>query len=362
MMERKKIEEMLLDKNGNPSRLKKIQNAGFLSALLEAFPHDDVNTAIWLSYSGNVCRTCRMCSKPLKITNFKIGFKDTQNWCSIACRDSDPSFIQSLSKAIRSVDMDARAAKIKSTCLERYGVDHPSKHKPTMDRIQEARSASIPSMIEKSRQTCLERYGVETYFESNDFLNRTLPRHSKAQEKLAAFIQSLGFTTRTDRTIIGPKEIDVVVDGTNIGFEVNGVYWHSSGNREEDITARTRHVNKSIECRDKGFRLIHLTDVEINKKWTIVESMVRSVLGRSGRLMARKGKVVEVDSASARRFFDATHIQGFAPCGLYYGLEIDGNLLCLMGFNKARFDKRYDWELVRFSSALNTTVVGGFES
>lgn len=44
----------------------------------------------------------------------------------------------------------------------------------------------------------------------------------------------------------------------------------------------------------------------------------------------------------------------------WIGLFHDEELVSVMGWNKARFDKNYDWELVRFASVLNTTVVGWF--
>ena len=41
------------------------------------------------------------------------------------------------------------------------------------------------------------------------------------------------------------------------------------------------------------------------------------------------------------------------------GLEYNGILLSVMTFSKPRFNKNYEWELVRFCNLLNHNVVGG---
>jgi hypothetical protein len=41
------------------------------------------------------------------------------------------------------------------------------------------------------------------------------------------------------------------------------------------------------------------------------------------------------------------------------GLKYDNQLVSVMTFSKPRFNKKYEWELVRFCNLLNHTVVGG---
>lgn len=358
---KKEIEEKLLDKNGNPSRLKKKQHAGFLSKILETFPHEDVNTSIWKAYSGNVCKRCNVCNKELKIANFKIGQKDSQKWCSNKCKDSDPLFREIIKEGMKKIDYVKRAEDIRNTCMRKYGVPHVTNVPEIMAKIEEKRPQSIMKMLETNRKTCLERYGTPTYFSSKDFKERVKSFESNVQKELKEFIEGLGFKTRTDRSVLNGKELDILVEGTNIAFEVNGIFWHSSWDSESDRVARTRHLEKTLNCREKGIRLIHLTDTEISKKREIVESMIRSILGKTEyRIPARKCSISRIGNGMAGDFLNSTHIQGWAPCGHFFGLFLEDELVSVMGFSKARFDKNYDWELVRFSSKLNTTVVGGF--
>lgn len=186
---------------------------------------------------------------------------------------------------------------------------------------------------------------------------------SKIEEKVAEFVKSMGFViVENDRNILpNGKKIDIWVEGRRVGFEVNGVYSHSSWDRGSDRVAQKRHLEKSNLAKEAGIRLVHFTDVEIETKWPIVSSMIKSILGKSDRrIYARKCEVKVIDYQTGYGFLNETHIQGGAPCAIWIGLFHGGELVSVMGWNKARFDKNYDWELVRFASALNTTVVGGF--
>ena len=402
------IEKYLLDKNGNPSRMKKIQNAGFFRAVLAVNPHDDENTSMYLTYHGVECRRCHLCGTPMKIANFKIGWKETAHWCSIRCRDADPEYIEYHKKTLEKIDHAARMEKQRETVKQRYGVDHIAKTDHFKTRMKEFhQTADRGAMREKYKQTCKERYGVEHYYQSEEFkkavwgdsdarkallekryetckekygtehylrsraFEETMkeryggfyPSPSKPELVVKSFIEMLDLVAESSNRSILPngKEIDVWVAEKRVGFEVNGVYWHSSWNHETDREFKKKHLKKSMDAKEAGIRLVHFTDIEIETKWLIISSMIRSILGKSERrIYARKCKVKVIDYATGYGFLNETHIQGGAPCAIWIGLFREEELVSVMGFNKARFDKTYQWELVRFASALNTTVVGGF--
>lgn len=77
------------------------------------------------------------------------------------------------------------------------------------------------------------------------------------------------------------------------------------------------------------------------------------------RLGARACTVGEVDSKTEKAFLNHNHLQGYHPSSLCYGLFYRGSLVSLMSFVKPRFNKKTDWELLRFCNKLNTQVVGG---
>lgn len=73
---------------------------------------------------------------------------------------------------------------------------------------------------------------------------------------------------------------------------------------------------------------------------------------------ARNLVVKEVSFKDVEDFFNNTHMQGAIGGKLYIGLYSGDNLIMGMILGKARYGK-YEWEILRMSCLLNTTVVGG---
>lgn len=91
-----------------------------------------------------------------------------------------------------------------------------------------------------------------------------------------------------------------------------------------------------------------------------MKSKLRNLFGIYGRtIYARKCEVREVGAASASAFLRENHLQGPVNSPVRLGLYSGEELAALMTFGKCRFDKKHEWELVRFCSKLNTRVVGG---
>ena len=67
-----------------------------------------------------------------------------------------------------------------------------------------------------------------------------------------------GTIIRNIRQIISPKELDFYLPDLNLAIEYNGLYYHSI---EYGIPS-DYHYNKSIQCFNKGIRLIHFYEFE----------------------------------------------------------------------------------------------------
>ena len=76
-------------------------------------------------------------------------------------------------------------------------------------------------------------------------------------------------------------------------------------------------------------------------------------------IYARQCSIVELDTQQERDFFNKTHIQQYVSSSVCYALEFDGEIVAAMSFIKSRFNKNYEYELLRYSSNLNCVVVGG---
>lgn len=177
---------------------------------------------------------------------------------------------------------------------------------------------------------------------------------SSGEFELRNFITNLGFEIEiNNRNLISPLEIDIFVPEKRIAFEFNGVYWHS----EKINSDKKYHVKKYNLCKENGVHLIQIFEDEWSTKKDIVLSRIKSVLGVSDKVYARKCVVREIDSKTATEFLDAHHIQGSTPSLVKLGLYHESTIVALMTFGKSRFKNNSEYELLRYCSL--GTVVGG---
>jgi hypothetical protein len=182
---------------------------------------------------------------------------------------------------------------------------------------------------------------------------------STAESEIMDYILSLDANieyTMNDRGILpSGAEIDIYIPQHKLGIEFNGVYWHSDLYKSKEY-----HLKKTKMASSVGVTLIHIFDYQWNLKRDVVKSMIASKLGFTQKIHARKCEIRKVSSKEKGKFLNRTHIQGKANSSVNIGLFYDNSLVSIATFNKSRYDKTADWELVRFSSELHTTVIGGF--
>jgi G:T-mismatch repair DNA endonuclease (very short patch repair protein) len=158
-----------------------------------------------------------------------------------------------------------------------------------------------------------------------------------------------------DRTVLNGRELDFWIPDSQLAIEVNGLYWHS----EEMRSDKSAHLNKHQACLDLGIKLLQFWDCEVRDKRPIVESLIRHHVGATNtKVFGRSTKIIELTSKQSRPFLDANHIQGDVNASVRLGLTCQDNLVSVMTFSKARFGA-HEWELTRFASLVNTSVVGG---
>lgn len=177
------------------------------------------------------------------------------------------------------------------------------------------------------------------------------------ENKLHKFLNNLNieFTTNT-RSVISPYELDVFIPDKNIAIEIDGLYWHS----DAKIKDKNYHLMKQNMCQSIDVRLIHIFEDEIRDKWQIVKSRIKAALGLTPyKIQARKCTVKEIDSKLANKFIEKYHIQGSAKSSVNMGLFYKNRLCAVMTFCKSRFNKKYEWELLRYCTLSNFNVIGG---
>lgn len=277
--------------------------------------------------------------------------------------------------------------KAKATCVERYGVDNPSK---------------FPTFNNKVKKTCLEKYKVDNVaqahysseamrFLSDDvffteqyeqFSVRSLAKQynisvkpiygkinklglpfrehtSSFEADVVAYIESIyqDKIIKNDWSICNNKQLDILLPEMKLAFECNGTYWHS----ETQGRGKDYHIGKTNQCAKKGIILVHIWEHDWYQKNAIIKSIISNKLKKNqNKINARDTRVSVISNEDAREFFNKNHLQGqfyqkAINLGLYHGKE----LLSVMSFGKSRFNVNYQWELLRFATKVNHTVVGG---
>jgi len=119
------------------------------------------------------------------------------------------------------------------------------------------------------------------------------------------------------------------------------------------------HLNKTKRCLEKNIQLIHIFDTEWSSKKEIVKDILSAKTGNNKTIFARKCKIRELHNKEKTDFLTDNHIQGRDRSSVAYGLFYENDLVFVATFGKSRFNKKYEWELIRMCSKVGFSVVGG---
>lgn len=180
-------------------------------------------------------------------------------------------------------------------------------------------------------------------------------RVSRAESHIAQFVQDLlldDLVLTSDRSIIRPFELDIVVPSRKVAVEFNGVYWRSEAQGKE----KWYHHEKWKRCQAQGYQLIQVWEDTWEDRPEAVKAMIASKLGANQRkrVFGRNTSVVTVPLTDARQFLEEHHIQGWTRASAYLGLEHpDLGLVAVCAF---KISKR---EVVLERYATSVHVIGG---
>lgn len=159
-----------------------------------------------------------------------------------------------------------------------------------------------------------------------------------------------------DRKQITPNELDIYIPKESLAIEFNGIFYHSY-DHNESTEERNKHKTKHLKCMDKSIDLIQINEREWLEKPDIIKSIIANKLGKSNRMYARKCKISQIDKKTHKQFMKLNHISGDGKSPFVaYGLFTDDKLVSVMSFSK---HNKHEWEINRFATILNHTVIGG---
>jgi len=189
--------------------------------------------------------------------------------------------------------------------------------------------------------------------------------NSTGEKELKEFIISIYSNTLIERKKFKKDsrkyELDIYLPDLNIGFEYNGLYWHSDLKRDKNY-----HIDKTKFFKDLGIRIVHIFEDEWLNKQNIVKIKIKNILGVSDseKVPARKIVIKEISNREKTPFLESYHIQSSDHSEIKLGGFYNNELVAVMTFSKLRnalgnkIKKLGEYELSRYASSKN--VVGGF--
>jgi len=336
---------------------------------------------------------CKYCSKETTFKNFIYGYLE---FCSVNCSNHFKDYSRTPEKNEKIQE------KRKKTSLLKFGVECNLQ---LIDTAKEKNIFSNDNNSEKSlkakeqkKQTMLERYGttktsLQDYIQNREFLteeyilqnfiklgkfnceaameffNCSRTYFNKFNLPLAInkgedWLFKLIGGKKNDRTLIKPLELDILSSDFKFCVEFNGLAFHSSGysissvfNKPEN---KNYHLNKTDLVEAKGYQLFHIFENEFLdiKKRNIWTSIIKNKMLLNEKIHARKTSIKIVSSKESNTFLDQNHLQGAINSHIRLGLFYNDELVSLMTFGKSRFNRQYEYELLRFCSKKDFYIPG----
>ncbi len=300
-----------------------------------------------------------------------------------------------LNKRIESFKKSNYKENFKKICNEKWGVDHPwmnkDIHKKTVEFFYSDYKQRIEEKIKNSEYTfigfeksssgnlifhckkCNSNFNILSYQfyyrqnNNNPICTNCYPISENAsisQIELYNFIKDnyTGEIISDCKNIIDQYEIDVYLPEIKIGFEFNGIYWHS-----EKFKDNKYHLNKHRKAVSNNIKLYSIWEDDWNIKKEICKSFILNKLGKTNtKIYARNCKVVEITHNEARKFLNSNHLQGNCNSSIRLGLYYNEKIVSVMTFSKLRKPLNRElknssniYELTRFCNEINISVVGG---
>lgn len=228
--------------------------------------------------------------------------------------------------------------KRQNTCLEKYGVNNPSK-------LQEVQN--------KIAATCIERYGVPTYLMTEKCQNAAgHQKFSKPNNSFANFLDLNKIPYEREYKIKN-YSYDFLINGTLVEINptpTHNIKWKPFGDHNPDIT-KGYHKEKRAKAIENGKRCLMLWD------WDNPLAIKNFFISTKEKIYARQCDIKVIDEISSKNFVEKYHFQGYAKAEITYGLFFKDELVSIMSFGKPRYNKNFQWELIRYCSSKQ--IVGG---
>lgn len=323
-------------------------------------------------------------------TLMNISYRTIQRAIKEYSFNKDKSQIQSQRKDLlkekygveNTYQLESSIEKSKQTKLERYedeNYNNSKQQKQTMiDRYGVSCGYRLPEVQEKiiekyggigmaskeiaSRQynSMIEKYGVKYYYLTKEAQQKNMSTISKINKEISDLLTKNNIENKLEFSL-KVKSYDISILNTNILLEINPSYTHNStmgakfSKFNKEPLDKNYHIEKTKLALDNGYRCIHIWD------WDDIDKIIE-MLKPKEKIYARKCIIKKVSIEDSDKFLNKYHLQNTCKgqdirLGLYYNNE----LVEIMTFGKPRYNKKYEYELLRLCTCSNYIIIGGTE-
>ena len=185
---------------------------------------------------------------------------------------------------------------------------------------------------------------------------------SKEEKEVLDFVKSIYSGTIIEnwrglpgKTKNGKKEIDIYLPDLKLGIEYNGLFYHSN--------LRTYHFLKFKLAKNLGIHLLQIHslqwfDANFRRQF---KNYLLDLCQKPKKIYGRECEIKIIDKKAKTEFLLKHHFQGDDVSKHAYGLFHKNKLVALMTFGKPRFNKNFEWEIVRFCVESGVHILGGSE-
>ncbi len=269
--------------------------------------------------------------------------------------------------------------KMKSTSLMKYGIENYQQRNIT--NVENMNKAYILKNFTNKRNyidkiMVCEYYNISIvkFYRLMLELNITNPIKSTKYVLQTEIFDSIAIDNKlmNDRKVLSGKELDIYIPDHNFGIEFDGLMYHSFGKSNystfDTYTEESKniHLDKMITCENMDIQLFRIFENEWISpiKQHIWKSMINNKLKLTPNIIYGRQTTVRnlsdpTNNIKINQFLDKNHMQGRGRASVKIGLYYDNELISVMTFGKSRFNKKYEWELIRFCTKCDYVVVGG---
>ena len=290
-----------------------------------------------------------------------------------------------LKKRTESFKLSDYKKNFKKTSLKKYGVDHPwmnnEIHKKTeISSINTRNNNTLKSILRMigtyklidmsyiTGDALIECNKNHKFISTRDFIynryrikseicticNPIGDHKSGAEISIIKYIKEIydNHIIENDRDVIKPFEIDIYLPELKIGFEYNGLWYHSSEYRKSNY-----HQLKQKKAKESNIKLITIWEDEWIYRNDAAKSFIFNKLNKTpNKTYARKCEIKLIEKEESDMFLNSNHLSGKTNSSVRISLKYKNEILCLITFSK----KGLGWELDRFCNKNYTQVIGGF--